>query len=114
MHEVGIMQSALETAFEQAEAEHATKIHRIGMRIGALSGVVPDALQFAFEALSQGTIAEGAEFRIETIPVRSTCRRCQKEFEFESLASLTCPDCGGEGEGFLGGREIEVSEIEIS
>jgi hydrogenase nickel incorporation protein HypA/HybF len=114
MHEVGIMQSALEVALEQATAEHATKIHRIAMRIGAFSGVVPDALQFAFEALSQGTMAEGADFQIKTIPGRSTCRQCKKELEIRDLASLTCATCGGEGDGIVGGREIEVSDIEIS
>lgn len=114
MHEVGIMQSALELAFEQAKAAQATKIHRIGMRIGIFSGVVAEALRFGFEAFTPGTPAEGAEIQIEIVPARSTCRQCGKKYEVTDVASLQCPGCGGEPDGFEGGREIEVTEIEVS
>lgn len=114
MHEVAIMQSALELALEQAAAQHATKIHRIGMRIGTFSGVVSDALQFAFDILTEGTMAEGAEFQVETVAARSACLQCGLEFQVMDLSSLQCPSCGGEPARFEGGREIEVSSIEIS
>ena len=114
MHEVGIMQSALEVAFEQATLESATRIHRIGMRIGVFSGVVEDALRFAFEAFTPGTMAEGADFKVELVPAKSTCQLCNLEYAVGDLASLKCPECGGDPAGFEGGREIEVSEIEVS
>ncbi len=60
MHELSIMQSALSLALDQARQAGAARVHTIRLRIGALSGVVPDALEFAFEALTPGTMAEGA------------------------------------------------------
>lgn len=114
MHEVAIMQSALELALEQAAAGQATKIHRIRMRIGVFSGVVPDALRFAFDVLTVGTPAEGAEFQVDVVPARSTCRQCGAGFEVKDLSSFQCPLCEGEPGGFEGGRELEVSEIEVS
>ena len=54
------MQSALDLALEQAQAAGAQRLLRVRLRIGALSGVVPEALTFAFEALTPGTLAEGA------------------------------------------------------
>jgi hydrogenase nickel incorporation protein HypA/HybF len=50
MHELSIMQSALDQVLEKARQAGASRVHAIRLRIGALSGVVPDALQFAFEA----------------------------------------------------------------
>ena len=55
MHELSIMQSALDQVLEKARQAGASRVHAIRLRIGALSGVVPDALQFAFEALADGT-----------------------------------------------------------
>ena len=60
MHELSIMQSALNQALREARRAGAARVHQIRLRIGVLSGVVPDALQFAFEALTPGTAAEGA------------------------------------------------------
>lgn len=114
MHEVGIMESVIERVLEQAEIERAKKVHKVGMRIGTMSGVVPEALRFAFEVVTQGTLAEGAEFRVETVPAHSTCRQCGARFAVRDLASLKCPECDGEPDGFQGGREIELTEIEIS
>ena len=65
MHELSIMQSALSLALDQARQAGASRVHTIRLRIGALSGVVPDALEFAFEALVPGTLAEGAKLAVE-------------------------------------------------
>ena len=52
MHELSIMEGALALALEQARQAGARKLHVIRLRVGAMSGVVPEALQFAFEALT--------------------------------------------------------------
>ena len=61
MHELSIMQSALSQALEQARHAGAGKVHEIRLRIGVLSGVVPEALQFAFEVLAEGTPPEARD-----------------------------------------------------
>ena len=73
MHELSIMQSALSLALDQARQAGGSRVHTIRLRIGALSGVVPDALEFAFEALAPGTPAEGAKLAIEHVPARFWC-----------------------------------------
>ena len=77
MHELSIMQSALSLALDQARHAGARRVHTIRLRIGALSGVVPDALEFAFEALAPGTAAEGAKLAIEAVPARFWCAPLQ-------------------------------------
>jgi hydrogenase nickel incorporation protein HypA/HybF len=65
MHEAGLMQSALELAGGHARRAGAVAIRRVVLRVGALSGVEPDALRFAFEALAPGTPAAGATLELE-------------------------------------------------
>jgi hydrogenase nickel incorporation protein HypA/HybF len=113
MHEIGIMQSALDMAEEQARAAGATMIHRIHIRIGALSGVVPDALRFAYEGLRIDTLAAGADLEIEEIPATCWCPGCEKEFTAASVWS-ECPECHQFSGELRRGTELEVTSIEIS
>lgn len=113
MHEVAIMQSALDIALQQANASGAQSLHQLRLRVGSLSGAVPEALQFAFEALSQGTLAAGARLDIELVPAAYWCRRCAAEFEAESYA-YECPRCHELSSELRRGRELELSSMEIS
>ena len=92
MHELSIMQSALSLALDQARQAGAVRVHLIRLRIGALSGVVPDALEFAFEALTPGTLAEGARLAIEPVPARFWCATCTREFQSDDMFA-ECPGC---------------------
>jgi hydrogenase nickel incorporation protein HypA/HybF len=112
VHELSIMESALRIALAQAKKAGARRVCQIRLRIGALSGVVPDALQFAFEALAPGTLAEGAELAIENVPPRFWCSRCSKEFQSEDLFA-DCPDCQQPSGELRTGREMEVASLEI-
>jgi hydrogenase nickel incorporation protein HypA/HybF len=112
MHELAIMDSALGIALAQAQKAGAGSVRVIRLRIGALSGVVPDALQFAFEALVPGSIAEGARLEIEAVPARFWCAVCQREFESEDLFSK-CPACHRSCGELRAGREMEMTSLEI-
>jgi hydrogenase nickel incorporation protein HypA/HybF len=112
MHELAIMQSALSLALDQAQQAGAVRVHSIRLRIGALSGVVPDALSFAFEALTPGTLAEGAQLAIEPVPARFWCARCTREFQSDDLFG-ECPDCHNCSGELRAGREMELASLEI-
>jgi hypothetical protein len=57
MHELGIMSSAMESVLQQAHARGAQRVHRIVLRIGALAGVEPESLRFAFDVVTRDTLA---------------------------------------------------------
>ena len=113
MHEVGIMQAALDQAVERIECEEATRIHRLTLRIGAMSGVVAEALEFAFAALTPGTPAEGAALVIEMVPTVCYCDRCAREFRPVDIV-FSCPDCGEWSSEERSGRELELVSVEVS
>jgi len=112
MHELSIMQSALDQVLEKARQAGASRVHAIRLRIGTLSGVVPDALQFAFEALADGTPAQGARLLIEDVPARFWCPTCSHEFAATRMFA-ECPDCHRPSAELRAGREMELTSLEV-
>jgi hydrogenase nickel incorporation protein HypA/HybF len=113
LHELSIIEQTLEIAFDNARQQGASRIHCLQMRIGEMSGVVPEALQFAFDAATVGTMAEDAILEIETVPVVCFCASCQSEFHPADFFS-ECPQCGQLSIDLRQGKEIELSALEIS
>ncbi len=111
MHELSIIENTLEIALENAK--NAGKIHWLKMRIGEISGVVPEALHFAFDVVTKDTIAEGATLEIETVPVNCYCQKCELEFKPLDLC-YECPNCGNLHTKIITGKEIELTSLEVS
>ena len=113
MHEISVMQSALDIAVEHAQRQGAKHIHVIRMKVGALSSVVPESLEFAFDVVAQGTLAEGGKLEIERVPAVCYCPACQIEFEPDGYF-YECPRCKGLDVQIRRGRELELSQLEVS
>jgi hydrogenase nickel incorporation protein HypA/HybF len=113
MHEVGIMQNTLDIALEYAKREGAAQIHRMTLRIGQLSGVEPEALAFAFDVVTRGTIAERAQLNIDSIPAVCYCPNCQREFQ-PSDWIYECPECHHLCTEIRQGKELELASLEVS
>ena len=113
MHEVGIMINTLQAAEKAARSSGATRIHALRLRIGRMTGVVPEALESAFEFARQGTLAAEARLTIEYVPATCFCDRCQEEFRSEDLLS-ECPRCHALSSELRGGRELELASLEVS
>ncbi len=112
MHELSLTQSLIEIAEEHARRENATVITSVTMEIGAFSGVIPDAIEFAFEACTKDTIAEGATLEIHYIPGLGRCQQCNKECEMENLLD-GCTACGSYALDIIKGQEMALIEMEI-
>jgi hydrogenase nickel incorporation protein HypA/HybF len=113
MHEVGLMQRTLEIALEHAARHGARRISRMTLRVGTLSGVVPEALSFAFDIVMHGTIAEGAGLELETVPVVCFCPACEQEFAPPELF-YECPRCHQLSTQVRQGQELELAYLEVS
>jgi len=113
MHEVSIMQEAVRMVIETAKSSGASRVHGLRLRVGAMSGVVPDALRFAFDMVCRDTIAEGATLNIESVPAQCWCAACQVEFECEDFLN-ECPQCHELSGELRRGRELELASVEMS
>ena len=112
MHELGIMQGALDTVIAEAGREGVARVLRVRMRIGALTGLVTESLEFAFEVLREGTVAGGAALDIESASAAYYCETCGREFEPPAF-SRCCPVCGRVDCRVVKGFEIEVLSMEV-
>jgi hydrogenase nickel incorporation protein HypA/HybF len=112
MHEVSIMEEAVRMALDTATSAGANRIRTLRLRVGALSGVVPDALQFAFDIVCRDTLAAGAGLVIETVPATCWCAACRAEFVCQDLVS-ECPRCHNLSGELRRGRELEIAAVEI-
>jgi len=112
MHELSIAMGIVEAAADEAKQRNV-KVSGVHLRLGALSGVVKDALLFSYEVACQDTALEGSRLVIEEVPVAVLCPRCNKKRVLASVQSFTCPECGAPAGDVLQGRELEVFALEV-
>lgn len=112
MHELGVTEQVLKVAVEQALEAGASRITCIRLVVGDLSSIVDDSVQFYFDFLSKGTMAEGAALHFERIAPRLRCRECGSEFSMRDM-DWTCPSCGALGGEVVAGREFYLDAIEV-
>ena len=113
MHEVSIALSLLDIAERHCKKEGYQGIESIAVKIGKASGVMPEALLFAFDAVKLGTLADKAHLTIEEIPVSGYCHRCMKSFSVDEAFVLCCPNCGETSFRIDTGRELDIVELDV-
>jgi len=113
MHELSICQSLVDQLIEIGTREAADRIHCVRLRIGPLSGVVPELLAHAFPVAAAGTLAEGAELLTEPAPVRVRCTRCGAETP-ATPSCLLCGACGDFRTRLVAGDDLLLASVELS
>lgn len=113
MHELSLTRNLVEIAEEHARRENAHEIVSVTVEIGTLSGVMPEAVEFAFEVCTRGTLAQGAKLIIRRIPGRGRCLECGFVADLE-INSFTCGDCGSFALETLHGQEMRLIELEVN
>ena len=100
-------------AVESAQAVGATRITVLRLRVGKLSGAVPEALHFAWDVVRRDTIAADALLEIECVPAACWCQTCRHEFECADFF-VECPHCHHPSTELRRGRELEIASIETT
>ena len=112
MHEAAIAQSIIDIAAGQLEEGGYRRVTRIAVKVGHLSSIVPESLQFAFQALARGTAAEAATLQIEEVEGRARCRSCGEEFATDSYFTA-CEACGSADVDVSGGDELTIESMDV-
>lgn len=113
MHELSIAMGLIEEIEETAARDGITTVHAVQLRVGALSGIAPDALRFSWELASAGTVAENSTLEIEDVALAVHCDRCGEEREPGAAAGLVCPVCGTVCPTIVRGRELQLVALEV-
>jgi hydrogenase nickel incorporation protein HypA/HybF len=112
VHEMGITAEVIQAVSEAAQRADAVRVNRVTVTIGELTAIMPDALQFAWEALTPGTVVEGAVLEVVQVPARSRCGECGTEFEHDQYDRL-CPSCGNFMCEVIAGNELRIDDVDV-
>jgi hydrogenase nickel incorporation protein HypA/HybF len=113
MHELSIAVSIVEGAEEEAARCGASGVSAVHLRLGMLSGVVKEALLFAYEQACQGTLLEGSRLVIEDVPVLIDCPGCHRPRAPHSLWQLQCSTCDAPASGVVQGKDLQIFAMEV-
>ncbi len=113
MHEASIVLSLIDTLTARCMEEGYGSIESVRLKIGMASGILPEAIVFAFEAAKTDTIARNAELIIDLVPLGGTCNECRKDFEVTEAYVLSCPICGSPSFRISKGYELDVVEMDV-
>ena len=109
MHELSITQRIVDMATDHADGSRVLAVH---LTVGRLSGVVPGAVRFCFDLITEGTLLEGARLDIEEPAGLAHCAGCGSDFTLTDLV-LLC-ECGSADVALLSGRELSVTSVEVA
>lgn len=110
MHELSIATEIVKQAVRIARENRATRLDSIDVEIGILRQVVPEALELAFRAAAEGTIAEGAVFNVTEERVVAVCNPCECMF-LPEIDNFVCPQCGAADARIVAGNEIILKSL---
>jgi hydrogenase nickel incorporation protein HypA/HybF len=112
MHEMSLTESVVDILAEEGRRQGFARVKKVWLEIGVLSGVEPEAMEFCFDVVTRGTLAEGASLEIVRTPGQGWCLDCEKTVALAERFG-TCPDCGGGRVQMTAGDEMRVKELEV-
>ena len=112
MHELSLAESLIDTIEEESRKQHFSRVRKIWLEVGMLSGVEPEALRFGFEVAARRTCAEGAALEILETPGEAWCQDCQQTVAIRAYYD-GCPLCRSHRLRVTGGEQFQLKELEV-
>lgn len=112
MHELSIAQNILEIIQQHVPEEHLRDVRNVKLKVGVLAGVVPESLQFSYNAITTDTPLASSNIEIDLVPFVLFCRSCETTSSNE-IGFVVCGKCGSSNTKILSGTELNVIEFEL-
>lgn len=112
MHELSIAMSIVDMAQEEAQ-RRSVHVEAVHLELGALSGVVKEALLFSYKVACNGTPLEGSRLVVKEVPIEVYCPVCNMPRILASMQWFCCPDCGAQTPKVIHGRELTITALEL-
>ena len=113
MHEMSLSLSLVDLVCERVRTEGGTRVLRVGIEIGALGHVEPEAMAFCLESAARDTVLAGTRFEITVVPGRAWCFDCSEHYDILERGA-SCPGCQGGALQLQRGEELRVVDMEIA
>lgn len=112
MHEMSLCEGILQILEDQAVEQNYAKVKAVWLEVGALAGVELPALEFSYDVVCRGTLAEGSRLEILQLPAMAWCMQCAQNVEITERHQ-PCPGCGGYQLQVTSGDEMRIKELEV-
>lgn len=112
MHEYSIVQALLDSCEDYAKQNDASKVTKVIVKIGVMSGVEPDLLETAFNTFKEESICAEAEFIMNIQAIKVSCNDCSQESELKKLEYL-CPSCKSDDLKIIDGEDMYLMQLEL-
>ena len=112
MHEYSIVQALLDQCEETARQNNATKVKKVIVKIGVMSGVEVELLKTAFDTFKENTMCEKAEFITNIQPIMIKCHNCDKTFTLKRY-EYSCPKCQSIDLDIIDGEDMYLMQLEL-
>ncbi len=112
MHELYATQAILDRALGTAEAQHAARIAGVHLVVGEISTYSDDSIQFYWDEITRGTIAEHAQLHFRHVEAEVQCMACFTKYH-PSDGEILCPSCGSSGAKILTGEEFYLEALDV-
>ena len=109
MHEFSIAEALLAQVLRHAPA--GARVSGVEIRVGALRGLEPEALQMSWQAVTLGSAIEGAALNVDQRPWAITCSQCGRTWT-SPVPFVSC-ECGNATPSPVGGDELDLISITI-
>ncbi|GAB6054340.1 hydrogenase maturation nickel metallochaperone HypA [Magnetospira thiophila] len=113
MHEMSLTESMVRIMEDQALAQGFKTVTTVWLELGELSHAEPEAMRFCFEAVTRGTLAEGAVLEIIRTPGQAWCMDCAQSVVIARRYD-PCPTCGGHKLQVTDGEDMRIKELEVT
>ena len=112
MHELYATQAILEKAIKKADEQKATRITNLYIVVGEVSSYSDESVQFYWDEISKGTIAEEAKLHFRHVPAEMQCMACFTKYKPED-GEIVCPNCGSAGAKIIAGEEFFMEALDV-
>ena len=112
MHELSIAEAVLKAVQSEALRHPGSHPRIVGVRVGELAAVDPEALRFCFDAIIRKTDLESLQLEVEVCPLRHRCQDCGQEFIVRDY-DFRCPQCSSERGVCISGDELDLAYLEV-
>lgn len=112
MHEMSLAEGVCALITEAAAREGFTRVQRVRVEIGQLSGVEREAFEFCFDVVMKGGITDGARLEVIDTPGRGRCPACGGETPLTAVYDA-CVHCGSFPVEVTAGTEMRVIDLEV-
>ena len=112
MHELPVTKSILNICIEELDRHNMDRVLKINLKIGELTGLIPETIEYYFNIIAEGTKAENARIISQKIPVEVSCKNCGNVFEARR-GVFSCLECNSHDIKITGGRDFLIDTIEM-